>query len=181
MQKVSDTAFHHLLDTKTPLARVIGSNAEVCQVLAGLLGKIVIMAAEKGVPINGVYMGELRASGGGQFTSRITFNYRPLTIPIGIEPKGSLEDYLANKGIQLAKVLAMNPSVGRLFESLTSKLVEYAKTKGVNFSELWVYNEGAFISRDDEMVIKVGHGAKPYKLKETADGRPPKHTRTDFS
>lgn len=165
---MSDTAFHHLLDTKTELARTLNQNNEICGVLAALLGRVVIIAAQRGVSITNVRMGTLRSTGDGTFTSRISFNHLGLTIPVGIEPKGSLEDYLANKGVQLAKVLAMNPSMGVLFEALTAKIVDYAKTKGVNFSEVWVYNEGAFISRDDELVVKVGHGQKPYKLKEIA-------------
>lgn len=163
---MSDTAFHHLIDTKTELARTLNQNNEVCGVLAALLGRVVIEAARRGVPVQNVRMGTLRSTGDGTFTSRIVFNHTGLILPVGIEPKGSLEDYLANKGVQLAKVLAMNPSMGILFEALTAKLVDYAKTKGVTFSDLWVYNEGAFISRDDELVIRVGHGDKPYKLKE---------------
>ena len=165
---MSDTAFHHLLDTKTGLARTLNQNDEVCGVLAALLGRVVIEAARRGVQVANVRMGTLRSTGDGTFTSRISFNHSGLIIPVGIEPKGSLEDYLANKGVQLAKVLAVNPSMGGLFEALAEKLVSYAKTKGATFSDLWVYNEGAFISKDDELVIKVGHGAKPYKLKEIA-------------
>ena len=173
---MSDTAFHHLIDTKTELARTLNQNNEVCGVLAALLGRVVIEAAKRGAPVQHVRMSALRAHGDGMFTSRIYFNHTGLSLPVGIESKGSLEDYLANKGIQLAKVLAMNHSIGILFEALTERLVAYAKTKGVTFSDLWVYNEGAFISNDDELVIKVGYGEKPYKLKEIAsDVQSPHH------
>ena len=167
------TRFQHLLETKTPLAATLATNNEVCGVLAALLGRVVIIAAQRGVPINGVRMGQLHASGQGQFTSRISFNHAALILPVSIEGKGSFEDYLANKGVQLAKVLAMNQSMGAFFEALTERLVAYAKTKGAAFSDLWVYNDGAFISNDDELVVRVGHGDKPYKLKEIAE-----HTQT---
>lgn len=174
---MADTAFHHLLDTKTHLARVLATNNEVCGVLAALLGRVVIEAANRGIPITGVRMGTLRATGKGVFTSRISFSHDALWIPAGIGQKGSLEDYLANKGVQLAKVLAMNHSMGVLFEALTEKLVEYAKTNGAPFSDIWVHNEGAFVSKDDELVIKVGFGQKPYKLKEVASDVRSPHDR----
>lgn len=171
------TPFQHLLGTKAPLARLLNTNNEVCGVLAALLGRLVIEASRKGVPITGVQMGPLRSTGDGQFMSRVSYNYSPMILPVGVAPKGSLEDYLADKGIQLAKVLAMNHSVGTLFEALTEKIVNYAKTKGVQFSDVWVYNEGAFISKDDEMVVKVGVGQKPYKLKEIASDIQAPHPR----
>ncbi len=162
---MADTAFQHLLDTKTPLAKTLGSNSELCGVLSALLGLLVIECKKKGAPVDQVQLSELRAQGNGQFMCRVKY-FGGLVFPCGIGEKGSFEDYMANKGIQLAKVLAQNYSVSRFFESLCLKLDDYAKTKGVNFSDLWVYNDGAFISRDDELVIKVGYGAKPYKLKE---------------
>lgn len=162
---MADTAFQHLLNTATPLATTLATNNEVCSVLAGLLGKLVIECQAKGVPVNQVQLSDLRAQGNGQFMCRIKY-FGGLVFPCGIGVKGSLEDYMANKGIQLAKVLAQNYSISRFFEALVTRLVEYAKTKGVPFSDLWVYNDGAFISRDDELVIRVGHGDRPYKLKE---------------
>lgn len=164
---MSDTVYGQLEDTKTALARKLVQNNEICGVLAALLGRVVIACQQKGISISDVHMGALRTTGDGTFMSRIDYNYRGLMVPPGLGEKGTFEDYLAHKGVELAKVLALNNSMSVLFESLVGRIEQYASQKSVDFKDLWVYHEGAFISKDDELVIKVGHGLKPYKLRET--------------
>lgn len=165
---MSETVSGQLEDTKTGLARRLYQNGELCGALGGLLGRLVIECQRRGCGIGDVHMGPIANRGRGMFGSRVTFHYRGMMVPAGFGAKGTLEEYLANKGVQMAKVLAENYSVNQFFEALIQGMDSYAKDRGVQFQELWV--KQAFLSKDDELAIEIGHGEKTYDLKEAKHG-----------
>ena len=163
---MSDTVYGQLAGTSTGLARKLEQNQALCGVLSALLGRVVIECSNRGVSISNVHMWPMATQGEGVFTSAIDYGYRGFQVPAGFGEKGTFEEYLAHKGVQLAKVLAVNHSVSRFFESLVSRLEMYALDKGIDFSELWVMEDGAFISKDDVLVLKVVSQKKRWSLLE---------------
>lgn len=164
---MAETVSQHLDNVRPRLLRKLEQNNELCKTLAGLLGLVVIESQRRGVSVENVNLSPLRTLGDGMFGARIDYFYRGLQVPAGFGEKGTFEEYLAAKGVQLAKVLALNHSVSRFFESLVEAVDRHAMDKGVRFSELHVMEDGAFISKDDELVIKVVSQKQRWKLLET--------------
>lgn len=154
----------------TALFRKLSENADVSGVLAALLGRIIIECQRRGAPITSVVMGEVMPYGDGEFRSRITFKQSALWTPVTLGHKNDFMDYLAAKGIALAKVLGSNASVAALFQGLAERLESWAAFRGIPFKELRVHEDGAFISNDNELVIRVERGQRRYKLLEDGLG-----------
>lgn len=168
---MSDTAFHHLEGKSNALAYKIAENPDVVKVMAGLLGLIVLECKKRGVPLTAIRMGELQSYGDGEFRSHVTYLSGGLWTPVlDIPAKTEFMEYLAWKGIALAKVLEMNVSVAALFEKLTSRLEQWAAFRGIPFKELRVHEDGAFLSQDNDLVIRVERGQRKYDLREVKKG-----------
>ena len=78
----------------------------------------------------------------------------PASARIGI--RSDFGTYIGNKNSAMAQLLRVNDSVAKFFEKLTMQIESFAFYKRIPFNELKVITNGAFISRDNELVITVG-------------------------
>lgn len=153
---MSETVAQELSETKPLLLQKIESNEQLANVLMGLLGRLILECTAKGYKFNAVRLGSIQENNG-RFMSRIVYLQTTLMLPPKrIEGKNDFVTYLNNKNSSMATMLRVNSDVARSFEELTMRIEQYAFHKRIPFNELVVVTNGAFISRDDELVITVG-------------------------
>jgi hypothetical protein len=145
-----------MVDRKPLLLQKIESNPDLANVLLALLGRIILESAAKGYKINGVRLSEIHEVGNGDFRCRISYQDTSLIVPVKIMARSDFATYMAGKNIAMARALSINPSIAQFFEAVTMRLEQYAEHKRIPFPELKVLTGGAFISRDNELVIRVG-------------------------
>lgn len=145
-----------IAEKKPLLLQKIESNDDLASVLMALLGRVILEATARGFKINGVRMGELFEIGNGEFRCRITYMDTSLILPVKIQIQSSFSKYMAGKNMAMARALSVNASIAGFFEALTSRIEQWAEHKRIPFNEIKVITGGAFISRDNELVIRLG-------------------------
>ena len=148
----------HLEDTRSRLLKKLYKNEDLCNVVIALLGRLTLMAHGRGGP-KSIRISDVQEHGNGEFRARISFAPVSLRTPSRPTPKNDLMDYMASKNIALASVLAYNTDVADFFQTLVGKIEQYAAFKSIPFYRLKVLTGGAFISKDNELVIRVGKNA----------------------
>lgn len=147
-----------LEDKRSLLLKKLYSNEDLCNVIIALLGRLALEAHSRG-GARCIRMSSISEVGNGEFRSRISFIHMNLWTPSRPTPKNDLMDYMAAKNISLANLLAQNPHIADFFQTLVGKIEQYAAFKSIPFYRLKVITGGAFISKDWELVIRVGKNA----------------------
>lgn len=152
---MSQSVAQELADKRTRLLQKLDTNESVASVLVALLGKLII--TYKNTP--SIKMGPIRTNSEknyGEFVSQIEIVRNPLILPPRIIGHNDLKDYMAAKNIALAKVLSTNKTISDFFQELIERIDVYAEWKRIPFSKLKVIEQGAFISANHLLVIRVG-------------------------
>ena len=148
---MSQNVAEQISSSKPKLYQKIVENEDITNILIALLGKLVITYSRAG---------EIRLSpivvAGNEFRSRIEIVGNPLVLPPRLVIHNDLRDYMASKNIALSRVLALNKHVADFFQELLERLVSYSEFNHIDFKDLKVVQGCAFISKDHEIVIKVG-------------------------
>jgi len=153
---MSETVAQELVDKKPLLLQKIESNEDLANVLMALLGRLVLECTSKGFKLNAIRFSDLSEKDG-RFQARISYLQNSLFVPTKtIQPRNDFISYLASKNSALVAVLRVNEHVAKLFETLVARIEQYAFHKSIPFNELQVLTNGAFISRDNDLVITVG-------------------------
>jgi hypothetical protein len=147
-----------LEDTRSRLLKKLYKNEDLCNVVIALLGRLTIESHSFGGP-QSIRLSDIQEHGNGEFRARISYAKPKLWLPSRPVAKNDLMDYMANKNIALAQVLYQNPGVSEFFQTLIGKIEQYSAFKSIPFYRLKVITGGAFISRDGELVIRVGKNA----------------------
>lgn len=147
-----------LEDKRSRLLKKLHSNEDLCNVIIALLGRLAIEAHHRGGP-TAIRLSGVQEHGNGEFRSRISFAQVKLWAPSRPTYKNDLMEYMARKNMALAQILALNDGVADFFQVLIGKIEQYATFKSIPFYRLKVITGGAFISRDWELVIRVGKNA----------------------
>lgn len=153
---MSDTVFERLDEHSSRFRRKLEQNADLCNVLIALLGRILLFSQWRGVGVNCARLGPVSEIGNGEFRCNLYFLPLSLTVPVSLHPRSDLTDYMASKQISLARLLTVNPQIADRFQELIEQIDRWATHKGVTFAMLKVLTGGAFISKNLEMVIRVG-------------------------
>lgn len=148
----------HLEDTRSRLLKKLYKNEDLCNVIIALLGRLAIEAHNRGGPA-AIRVSDVQEQGNGEFRARISFAPASLWTPSRPMYKSDLMEYMAAKNNSLAQVLALNDGLADFFQVLIGKIEQYAEHKSIPFYRLKVLTGGAFISRDNELVIRVGRNA----------------------
>ena len=101
-------------------------------------------------------MGQPVESGNGEFRCRISYVDSSLVVPVKIQAQSDFAKYMANKNMAMARALSVNESISNFFEAITVRIEQYAEHKRIPFPDVKVPTGGAFISKDNELVIRVG-------------------------
>lgn len=148
----------HLEDTRSRLLKKLHQNEDLCNVIIALLGRLAIEAHHRGGPA-AIRVSDVQEHGNGEFRARISFAQNQLWTPSRPNYKNDLMEYMAAKNNSLAQILALNDGVADFFQVLIGKIEQYATFKSIPFYRLKVVSGGAFISKDWELVIRVGKDA----------------------
>ena len=148
----------HLEDTRSRLLKKLCQNEDLCNVIIALLGRLAIEAHHRGGPA-AIRLSDVQEQGNGEFRARISFARNKLWTPSRPTYKNDLMEYMVRKNNSLAQVLALNDGVADFFQVLIGKIEQYATFKSIPFYRLKVITGGAFISKDWELVIRVGKNA----------------------
>ena len=148
---MSKSVAEEIGNEKPRLLAKICENEDVANVLIALLGKLVITYRTAGE----IRFSPLQVTDN-EFRSRISIIENPIIKPPQLAVRNDLRDYMASKNISLAKVLLLNRHVADFFQELVSRMVNYCDFRHIQFKDLKIITGGAFISKDGELVIRVG-------------------------
>lgn len=156
---MSQNVYEELADQKSEaLVDKLGGNSHLGNVVLGFLGRIIVIAAERGKPGAGVELAPMTAeeqsNGDLIVRSRLTFHDVAITNNAIFQPQSDFAKYARAKARSMALTLETNPKMAFFFEALTLRLEQYTAHKGIAFAALKV--KQAIISTSDILVLKVG-------------------------
>lgn len=154
-----NTVYERLASEKPRLLEKLGTNTDLCNFVLGLLGRIVIMATQRGIPRSGVTLGplaqELRINGDLSIRSKVSFNRLVVNAPAMWTLQSDFAKYAQAKARGLGLALQENPKVAASFQDLLEVVERWAEDKGLPFRDVKV--KQAIISNPGDMlVLKVG-------------------------
>lgn len=156
---MSHNVYEELSEQKSEsLVQKLGTNNHIGNVVLGFLGRIIVLAAERGKPGTGVETSPMEVSeqsnGDLIIRSRLTFHDIAITNNAIFEPQSDFAKYARAKAHSMAVALETNPKLSFFFEAMTQRIEQYALHKGIAFAALKV--KQSIISTSDILVLKVG-------------------------
>lgn len=143
------------LETKSQgLAAKMQDNIEVAKVFMGFLGRVILMAAQKGLPVEGITFSNPQMEEK-RITAHITFT--SLSVPTGqlYGRSSNFQEFVGAKSKNMARALQRNPGIVTFFDRVLRLIDGYADFKGIPFARLKVYK--AFIDPDNNLVLWLKH------------------------
>lgn len=156
---MSQNVYEQLAQTKKPLADKMGENAELGNVILGFLGRIIMMAIERGKPIEGVTTAPLLASrlGNGDLVirSKVVFYPLPIHPPALWRLQSDFARYTQGKAHGLAQALQKNAKLAGFFQEVVECIESWANERGMQFGAIRV-KQSIISNPGDVFVLKVG-------------------------
>ena len=126
------------------------SNEQVANVVMALLGKLVVMSAQAGKPMEGISVGD-PIWNGRSLKAKIEFNSLSIA-PMGLwQEAPDFVRYAQSRSQHLAKAFDKNPGLSRFFTKMLHMIEVFCEHKGLQFADLKV--EKAFITPENMMVL----------------------------
>jgi hypothetical protein len=149
---VSDNVAQAIEEATVGLIDKLNTNVAIANVVMALLGRLVIIAAQRGKPIEGIALESPQWSGNG-LRAKITFNSLSI-IPYGVwSGQSDVMKYALSRSAHLAKVFQKNPGLIKFFTELVMKLDAFSSSRGIQWVDLQLSK--AFITPSDVLVLNV--------------------------
>ncbi len=145
-----------LQDNATTIFERLSQNVDVANVVMGFIGRITILCAQLGKPVQGVDMGSFQESGG-DFKATLTFNTLLISPPSiwTANRYDDLKGYVGARNISMARVLESNVRLLAGLRGLVQTIEKFCDRKRIRFQDFKV--KKAFITPDNRVcVVKSG-------------------------
>jgi hypothetical protein len=156
---MSQNVYEQLAQDKKTLADKLGTNTELGNVVLALLGRLIIVAQERGKPIEGITLAPLLNSrlGNGDLVirSKVTFSSLSIYRPAMWKLTSEFARYAQAKAAGLAQGLQRNPRLADFFEQVVEAVDQWTHGAGVQFGGVHV-KQAILSNPGDVLVLKVG-------------------------
>lgn len=147
-----------MADQRPRLLERLGQNPDLCNFVLALLGRSIVLCAERGLPLQGIEFDSIQAqdlpTGDVVFRARVIFGRMPVNAASIWPPQSDFAKYARSKAHGLGMALHKNPKLNEFFQTLVEHVEKYADHKGYQFGRLKV--QKAIITTADIMVLQVG-------------------------
>ena len=156
---MSKSVGQHLDATAPAVAARVVDNKDLCNFFMGLLGRLIVLAAQRGLPLEGIRVAAPEMSER-RITARVSFSALAVPAPAifgaGVASGDDFRHYAASKSVYMARAMEKNPEFGRYFERALHLVEGWCADHGKDFRAAKVWK--AFISPDDVIVLHMGNG-----------------------
>jgi hypothetical protein len=156
---MADSVFQQMADKAPALLEKIATNPDLCNVVLGLLARCIVLSQQRGLPIEGIEIGELNSQNAmnndGIFRAKVTFRRVALTRPAMWPLQSDFARYVRAKAHGLGMALQSNPSLNDFFQRLVEGLDRYCTLQSIQFGAL-VVKQSIISNPGDMLVLKVG-------------------------
>ena len=146
---MSENVLQQLEGTTRIVAR-IENNLDLCNVFMALLGRTCLMAAQRGLPVEGISFGEPTVTEK-RISARVTFSGLTISSHAIFGRGTSFDEWAASKSQGMAAAMKRNPNFGTFFEKVLRVVDGFCADKGRDFKHVKVYK--AFIDPDNTIVL----------------------------
>lgn len=152
------TPYEVMASVKPALVERLATNPDLCNFILALLGRSIILCAEKGTPLEGIEIADFTAEdlpeGDVLFKARIEFHMLPITAASLWPPQSDFAQYTRSKAHGLGMALEKNPRLNAFFQTMVEMIEKYADHKGIQFGRLKA--QKALITTDNILMLQVG-------------------------
>ena len=158
---MAETVYQQMSEAgKEALADKLVTNPDLCNLVLGLLGQLIILADRvKKTPLEGIRMGPLTTSiladGDCVIRSQVNFGSFAVTRPAMWPPQSDFAVYVRSRAHVLGMALQRNPTLCDFFQHVVETLDAYCLDKGLKFGAL-VVNKKMISNPGDVFVLQVG-------------------------
>lgn len=157
---MAETVLQQLASQDSVVAFKATENGQMANLFMALLGKMIVEAAQRGKPIQGIAISRPSITNS-RLSAHIVFHgiHTSIGVPILDRRYDDVGEYVKARSMGLSMAMAKNTAFTKFLSELFEVLESFCKHKGWPYKALKV--SAAFLDKDDNLIAELENGALP--------------------